>query len=78
MFGVGCFVLLPPRISLRNSILAMWPDSSLAGKRLGWEPFVCKCLYVRHLLGMREGMCLSSVASFDILIPAASMLPVYP
>lgn len=70
------FVLLPSRISLRNSRLATWPDSGLVGKGLGWELFNCKCPYERHLLEMREGMCQSSVGSFEILVPTASMLPV--
>lgn len=72
----GLFVLLPSRISLRNSRLATWPDSGLVGKGLGWELFNCKCPYERHLLEMREVMCQSSVGSFEILVSTASMLPV--
>lgn len=74
--GLFWFVLLPPRINLSNGRSAMWPDSGLAGQGLDWEPFICKCSFVRHLVGKRVGMCQSSVGSFEILIPTASMLPV--
>lgn len=50
-----CFVLLPPGINLRNSRLAMWPDSCLAGKGLDWESFICTFPYAKHLLGLRRG-----------------------
>ena len=64
--GFFLFVLLPPGVSLRNSRLAVWPDSGLTGKGLRWELFICKSPYVRHLLGMREDVCQSSVGSFEI------------
>lgn len=64
-----------PTISLGSSRLSVCPDSGPAGKGLVWELFISKYLDVRRLLGMRKGMCQSSIGSFEILVPVANVLP---